>query len=67
MKVLVISHNILSHTSNMGRTLLNFFKDFPQESLSQLYFHKEVPTTDICTDYFRVTDFDVIKKRKKEE
>ena len=66
MKILIISHNSLSPTSSMGRTLLNFFKDFPQESLAQLYFHKEVPTTDACTDYFCITDFDIIKKSKKE-
>ena len=50
----------------MGRTLLNFFRDFPPESLSQLYFHKEVPTTDACTEYFRITDFDILKKKKRD-
>ena len=65
-KVLVISHNSLSQTSNMGRTLSGFLKGIPTENLAQLYLHTEVPTTDICTNYYRVTDFDMIKKRKKD-
>ena len=65
-KVLVISHNVLSQTSNMGRTLAGFLKGIPTENLAQLYLHTEVPTTDICTNYYRITDFDMIKKIKKD-
>ncbi len=64
MKVMVLSHNVFSMTSNMGRTLANFFKAVPTDDLAQLYFHSEVPTTDICKNYFRITDFDLIKKKK---
>ena len=66
MKVLVVSHNIFSFSSNMGRTLANFFKSFPCEDIAQLYFHTQIPTTDICKNYFRITDFDVLKKKKSE-
>lgn len=65
-KVLIVSHNILSQTSNMGRTLAGFLKGIPTKNLAQLYFHTEVPTTDVCTNYYRVTDFDIIKRRKKD-
>lgn len=64
MKILVISHNVFSMTSNMGKTLASFFKDMPCEDIAQFYFHTEVPTMDMCKDYFRVTDFDVLKKKK---
>lgn len=64
-KVLIVSHNVFSNTSNMGRTLAGFLKGIPTENLAQLYLHTEVPTSDICTNYYRVTDFDMIKKRKK--
>ena len=66
LKVLVVSHNVFSFSSNMGRTLANFFKSFPCEDIAQLYLHTEVPTTDICKNYFRITDFDILKKRKSE-
>ena len=64
LKVLVVSHNVFSFSSNMGRTLANFFKSFPCEDIAQLYFHTQVPTTDICKNYFRITDFDILRKKK---
>ncbi len=65
-RVLIISHNVLSMSSSMGKTLANFLKGIPSENIAQLYFHTEVPTTKISTRYFRITDFDMIKKSKKE-
>ncbi len=65
-RVLVISHNVFGSTSNMGRTLANFFEGYPAECLAQLYFHSQHPTLNICDRYYRVTDFDVLKKKKKE-
>lgn len=64
-KVLVISHNVFSKTSSMGRTLTNFFIDWSKEDIAQLYLHTQVPTTNVCENYFRITDFDVLKKSKK--
>ena len=64
MKVLVISHNVFSMTSSMGKTLVNFFDDVACENIAQLYFHKQIPTTDICARYYRITDFDIVKKKK---
>lgn len=65
-KVLVISHNVFSETSNMGRTLKNFFIDWNKDCIAQLYFHTEIPTTNVCENYFRITDFDVLKKTKNQ-
>ena len=59
-RVLVISHNVFSETSNMGATLYSLFHDWPRESIAQLYLHTEVPTTKICHTYYRITDFDMI-------
>jgi glycosyltransferase involved in cell wall biosynthesis len=66
-KVLVISHNVFSTTSNMGKTLSAFFAGWDTEKLAQLYFHSEVPNSIICENYYRITDFDLLKsifKRK---
>lgn len=61
MKVLVISHNVFSKTGNMGKTLCSYFENFNKEDLAQFYIHSEVPTVDICENYYRVTDKEMIK------
>lgn len=57
-KVLIISHNIIGLTSNMGKTLHTYFENWPKDKLCQLFFHSEVPTTHLCEEYFRISDFD---------
>lgn len=59
--VLVISHNVFSSTSNMGKTMASFFRDWNKENIAQLFLHSEIPNTDICTNYYRITDFDIVK------
>lgn len=60
-RVLVISHNVFSRVNAMGRTLAGLLSCVPPEQLAQLYFHTEIPTMDMCTRYFRVTDRDVLR------
>ena len=67
MKVLIVSHNCFSETQNMGKTLMTLFSQFDKSEIMQLFFHPSVPMVDICSDYYRITDKDVIKsliKRK---
>lgn len=66
-KVLIISHNALSINSNMGKTLMNFFIDWPKESLAQLYFRNETPGKGLCEQYFMLTDFDIVKSLYSKE
>ena len=61
MKVLIISHNVFSRTDSMGKTLSSYFADFSQDELAQFYIHAQVPTTNLCNKYFRMTDKDAIK------
>lgn len=62
MKVLLVSHTVLSKTSNMGKTLLRYFQAFQPDEIAQFYIHSEVPTDDsICTNYYRFTDKDALK------
>lgn len=60
-RILVISHNVFSNTTAMGKTLSSMLGCVPRENLAQLYFHSEVPTTDICHNYLRIRDQDVLK------
>ena len=62
MKVLIVSHTVLSRTSNMGKTLLSYFDAFKPDELAQLYIHSEIPTDNsICKNYYRFTDKDALK------
>lgn len=60
-RLMVISHNCFSKSGSNGRTLANFFINWPKESLSQFYIINEVPDSDICSNYFRVTDIEALK------
>ena len=60
-KVLLISHNVFSKNINMGKTLSTYFEGWDKSKIAQLYFHKEVPTTNVCKKYYRFTDVDAIK------
>lgn len=61
MKVLIISHNIISRTNNMGKTLLSYFDGWGADKLCQLFLQSEAPTTDCCGAYYRVNDVDIVK------
>ncbi|MBQ2927869.1 MAG: glycosyltransferase [Oscillospiraceae bacterium] len=62
MKVLIVSHNCMCSTTNMGKTLLSYFSSFGPEELAQLYIHCEEPTeAALCHNYFRFTDLDALK------
>lgn len=63
MKVLVLSANAFSKTSNNGKTLEAFFSKFGRDELSMLFFR---PTSGMSYDYsyassyFHVSDMDII-------
>jgi glycosyltransferase involved in cell wall biosynthesis len=60
-RVLVISHNVFSTTSNMGKTLSAFFVGWDSDKLAQLYFHSEVSNSITCKNYYRITDFNILR------
>ena len=60
-KALLISHNVLDKRTAMGKTIAAFFEGWEAGKLAQLYFHSEVPTMDMCSRYYRITDTDVLK------
>lgn len=56
VKVLIISHNVFSNSSSMGKTLSCYFNSWVTEDIAQFFIHSEVPTAHICENYYRVTD-----------
>lgn len=60
-KILVISNNPFSLTSNNGKTLASFFKDFPKDNIAQLYFSSEIPDHILFKNYYRISDEQILK------
>lgn len=60
MKVLIISHNVISTTNNMGKTLQSLFSEFRKEELCQLYIHPMLPDIDVCSSYYCISDEEVL-------
>ncbi|SDA11385.1 Glycosyltransferase involved in cell wall bisynthesis [Ruminococcus sp. YE71] len=59
-RVLVISNNCFSESTNNGRTLGNFFKGWPHDKLAQFYIKQEEPWKDVCEKYYCFTDKQVL-------
>lgn len=61
LRLLVISNNPFSKTRNNGKTLSSFFKNFPKENIAQLYFSSDDPDDGSYSNYFRISDLDILK------
>ncbi len=62
MRVLILSHNVISETNNMGKTLLSYFQDFSPEELSEFYIQEKEPkNATVCRSFYRVTDREALK------
>lgn len=59
-KLLIISNNVLSKTSNNGKTLYSLIKNIPPANVSQLYFHGNSPEIH-GYNYYQISDRDIIK------
>ncbi len=59
-RILVINGNAFSEVTNIGKTLVSFFREAPAENIAQLYFYPEDPGSDLCRNYYRITDGDVL-------
>lgn len=60
-KVLIISNNSFSKTSNNGKTYEAIFSKFEKENISQIFFSEnEEPDLNYCDKYFKITDKDVL-------
>jgi hypothetical protein len=67
-KILIISNNCFSLSSNNGRTLGNFFIGWPQAHLAQFYIKSEEPDKSICSNYLCISDhrvFEMLVRSKR--
>lgn len=61
MKVLLLSHNPLGSSNNMGKTLRGLLAGVDRQALCQLYIYPTRPESDACASYYQVTDRDVLR------
>lgn len=62
MRVLIISHNVISETNNMGKTLLSYFRGFKADEVAEFYIQEKLPgNATVCNSFYRVTDRDALK------
>lgn len=64
MKVLIVSHNPITDYNSMGKTFLALFETFKTEEVCQFYIYPTLPNIQKCCSYYRVTDKDVLKRKK---
>lgn len=60
-RVLFISHDPFSEIGNNGKTYLSLFSNFEDKEVSQLYFNKLQPSSKKFYNFFRITDYDILK------
>ncbi len=67
-RVIIISNNSISKSSNTGRTLANLFTGWPKDRLAQFCISTTEPDYDVCENYYLLTDrsvFDGFKHFRK--
>lgn len=62
-KILIVSNNALSTTSNNGKTLASFFSNFDKKNIAQLFFRNEIPDNMDFTNYFTLSDNDILFRK----
>ena len=55
-KILVMSNNCFSLEGSNGRTLAGLVKGWPIDRIAQFYTYNQMPNSDVCNNYFRITD-----------
>ncbi len=62
MRVLIIGHNVISETNNMGKTLLSYFRDFQPDEVAEFYIQDKDPkNANVVNSFYRITDREALK------
>lgn len=60
-RLLVLSNNGFSKSNSNGRTLGSLLQGWPKERLAQFCISSDGPDREVCTNYYCVTDGDVMR------
>ena len=61
MRILIGSINAWHNSNAIGNTLSNWFDSQENMVFSNLYSRSEMPSNNVCTDYFRITETQMLK------
>ncbi len=59
-RILVVSNNSFSKTSNNGRTIANLFLGWPKDKIAQFCISTSDPDYSVCNNYYLLTDRSVL-------
>ena len=62
VNILVVGGGSWDDTSSLGNTLSNLFAEWKNASFYNLYFRDVMPNNAVCTDYYRITTKEILKK-----
>lgn len=60
-RVLIISNNSISKSSNTGRTMANLFIGWSKDKLAQFCISTTEPDNDVCDNYYLLTDRSILE------
>ena len=60
-KLLIISHNLYDVNNNIGKTLVSLLEGWPKDRISEIYFRNDPPSFNYSSQYYCITDKDVLK------
>lgn len=63
-RVLIVSNNSISKSSNTGRTLANLFNGWSKDRLAQFCISTTEPDYDVCENYYLLTDRSMLEGLK---
>ena len=61
INILIITRNAWDDTNSIGNTMSNFFGYIDGINTANIYFRSAMPNNKVCTNYFRVTEKDIIR------
>ena len=60
-RVLIMDHNAFHEKKNNGKTKSALFSGYPKDKLAQFYIFNESPSYTVCGNFFRMTDYDILR------
>ena len=64
-RLLIISHNIIDSSNNVGKTVISLLKHWPRKNVRSIYLRNEIRNTMLCDDSYMITDMDIIHNSYK--
>lgn len=60
MKILILTLNAWNNSNSTGNTISNLFKGIQKENIANIYCRSEKINNNICDNYFRITEKDIL-------